>query len=90
MQYVVHSNDIARLDKVLKLFDLLSHHLQHLHVVADGNELVGAATQTIHLDALDVGEHLVVVCLVVPWYLTVQEEAVGEQEALTLRPSRLK
>ena len=77
---LVHGVDVAGLDKVLKLFDFLcellhrhllvlhgAHHLQLLDAVADGDELVGAPKQTIHLDALDGGEHCVVVSLVVPW-----------------------
>ena len=77
---LVHGVDVARLDKVLKLLDFLcellhrhllvlhgAHHLQLLDPVADGNELVGAPKQAIHFDALDGGEHLVVVSLVVPW-----------------------
>ena len=77
---LVHGVDVTRLDKVLKLFNLLcellhghllvldgAHHLQLLDAVADGDELVGAPKQPIHLDTLDRGEHLVVVGLIVPW-----------------------
>ena len=62
---LVHGIDVARLDKVLKLFNLLcellhghllvldsAHHLQLLDAVADGDELVGAPEQAVHLDAL--------------------------------------
>ena len=63
---LVHGIDVAGLDKVLKLFNLLcellhghflvlhsAHHLQLLDAVADGDELVGAPEQAVHLDALD-------------------------------------
>ena len=76
---LVHGVDVARLDKVLKLFNLLcellhghllvldgAHHLQLLDAVADGDELVGAPQKSVHLNALDGGKHLVMVCLVVP------------------------
>ena len=76
---LVHGVDVTRLDKVLKLFNLLceflhghllvldgAHHLQLLDAVADGDELVGAPEKSVHLNALDGGEHLVMVSLVVP------------------------
>ena len=76
---LVHGVDVTRLDKVLKLFNLLceflhghllvldgAHHLQLLDAVADGDELVGAPEKSVHLNALDGGKHLVMVSLVVP------------------------
>ena len=77
---LVHGIDVARLDKVLKLFNLLlellhghllvldgAHHLQLLDAVADGDELVSAPEQAVHFNALHRGEHSIVVSLVVPW-----------------------
>ena len=76
---LVHGVDITRLDKVLKLFNLLTqllngnlvilnsaHDLQFLDAIANGDELAGSPEETVHLDALHVLQHLVHVSLIVP------------------------
>lgn len=76
---LLHGGNVDRLNVVLVLLDLLSElvhrdlgvlnnavDLELLDTVTDSNELVTTPVETVHLDLLDVGKHLLEVSLVIP------------------------
>merc|ERR1719220_2613789 len=76
---LVHAVDVAGLDIVLELLNLLgqllygdlivnnsAHDLQLLDTITDGDEFGGAPGETVHLDALDRVQHFLVAGLIVP------------------------
>merc|ERR1719500_959460 len=92
---LVHCIDITRLDKVLKLFNLLAqlldgnlvilngaHDLQFFDAITNGDELAGSPEKAVHLNALHVLKHLVHVSLIVPGLHIKENRGFGNDSSL--------